>query len=71
MSSLYSDRPMSDYERALAGIVRVMLEAMVDMGAPKQQLAHGLKTLKDSAQLDGHHTEAAVIEMTMRNAGLR
>ncbi|HTP75511.1 MAG TPA: hypothetical protein VMJ73_00920 [Rhizomicrobium sp.] len=71
MSSLYSDRPMSDYERALTGIVRVMLDAMIDMGAPKKQLAQSLKTLKDSAQLDGHHTEAALIEMMMRNAGLR
>ena len=71
MSSLYSDRPMSDYERALTGIVRVMLDAMIDMGATKKQLAQGLKTLKDSAQLDGHHTEAALIEMMMRNAGLR
>jgi hypothetical protein len=62
---------MSDYERALTGIVRVMLDAMIDMGAPKKQLAQGLKTLKDSAQLDGHHTEAALIEMMMRNAGLR
>ena len=70
MSSVYSDRPMSDYERALSGIIRVMLDTMIDMGAPKSQLAHGLKTLKDSAQLEGRHTEAAMIEMTMRNAGL-
>ncbi|MGZ5923104.1 MAG: hypothetical protein ACXWK2_00895 [Rhizomicrobium sp.] len=71
MNGPYSDRPMTDYERALSGIVRVMLDTMIDMGAPKSQLAHGLKTLKDSAQLDGHHTEAAMIELTMRNAGLR
>jgi hypothetical protein len=62
---------MTDYERALSGIVRVMLGTMIDMGVPKGQLVHDLKTLKDSAQLDGHHTEAAMIEMIMRNAGLR
>jgi hypothetical protein len=44
---------------------------MIDMGVPKGQLVHDLKTLKDSAQLDGHHTEAALIEMMMRNVGLR
>lgn len=71
MSAPYTDRPMTDYERALSGIVRVMLGTMIDMGVPKGQLAHDLKTLKDSAQLDGHHTEAAMIEMIMRNAGLR
>ena len=49
----------------------VALGTMIDMGVPKGQLAHDLKTLKDSAQLDGHHTEAAMIEMIMRNAGLR
>ena len=71
MNAPYSDRPMSDYERALSGIVCVMLDTMIDMGAPKTQLAHALKTLKDSAQLDGHHTEAATIELMMRNARLR
>ena len=71
MNAPYTDRPMTDYERALSGIVRVMLGTMIDMGVPKGQLVHDLKTLKDSAQLDGHHTEAAMIEMIMRNAGLR
>jgi hypothetical protein len=71
MNAPYTDRPMTDYERALSGIVRVMLDTMIDMGAPKSQLAHALKTLKDTAQLEGHHTEAAMIEITMRSAGLR
>jgi hypothetical protein len=71
MNAPYSERPMTDYERALSGIVRVMLDTMIDMGASKTQLAHGLKSLKDTAQLGGHHTEAAVIEITMRNSGLR
>jgi hypothetical protein len=71
MNAPYSERPMSEYERALSGIVRVLLDTIIDMGAPKTQLVHGLKTLKDTAQLEGHHTEAAIIEITMRNAGLR
>ena len=71
MNAPYSDRPMSEYERALNGIVRIMLDTMIDMGAPKAALGHSLKTLKDSAQLNGNHTEAATIEMMMRNAGLR
>ena len=71
MNAPYSERPMTDYERALSGIVRVLLATMIDMGAPKTQLAHGLKTLKDTAQLEGHQTEAAIIEITMRSAGLR
>ena len=71
MNAPYAERPMTDYERALSGIVRVLLDTIIDMGAPKTQLAHGLKTLKDTAQLDGHHTEAAIIEITMRSAGLR
>ena len=41
MNALFSERPMTDYERALSGIVRVMLDTMIDMGAPKTQLAHG------------------------------
>ena len=41
---------MSEYESALIGIVRVMLDAVIDMGAPKSQLAQALKSLKDSAQ---------------------
>jgi hypothetical protein len=71
MNAPYADRPMTDYERALTGIVRILLSTMIDMGVPKGQLVHDLKTLKDSAQLDGHHTEAAMIEMLMRNVGLR
>ena len=71
MNAPYSERPMTDYERALSGIVRVLLATVIDMGAPKTQLAHSLKSLKDTAQLSGHHTEAAVIEITMRNSGLR
>ena len=71
MNAPYAERPMTDYERALSGIVRVLLATMIDMGASKTQLAHGLKSLKDTAQLGGHHTEAAVIEITMRNSGLR
>ena len=65
------DRPMTEYESALSGMVRVMLDVMVDMGAPKNQLWRELKTLKDSEQLAGHHTAAATIEITMRSAGLR
>ena len=32
------DRPMTEYESALSGMVRVMLDVMVDMGAPRAQL---------------------------------
>lgn len=66
------DHPaMSEYESALSGMVRVLLDVMVDMGAPKPQLMRELKTLKDSEQLAGHHLAAATIEITMRSAGLR
>jgi len=70
MNAPYLEHPMTDYERALSGLVRVLLHTMIDMGAPRSQLAHALKSLKDSAQLAGHHTEAAMIEITMRDAGL-
>ena len=70
MNAPYLEHPMTDHERALSGIVRVLLHAIIDMGAPRAQLAHALKSLKDTAQLGGHHTEAAVIEITMRSAGL-
>jgi len=66
-----SDHPMTEYESALSGMVRVLLDVMVDMGAPKQQLVRELKTLKDSEQLAGHHVAAATIDITMRSAGLR
>ena len=63
--------PMTEYESALSGMVRVLLDVMIDMGAPKPHLVRQLKTLKDSEQLAGHHTAAATIEITMRSAGLR
>lgn len=63
-------RLMTEYESALSGIVRVLLDVMVDMGAPRSQLARELKTLKDSEHLAGHHTAAATIDITMRSAGL-
>jgi len=66
-----SDHPMTEYESALSGMVRVLLDVMVDMGAPKQQLVRELKSLKDSEQLAGHHVAAATIDITMRSAGLR
>ena len=65
-----SNHPMTEYESALSGIVRVLVDVMVDMGAPRSQLARELKTLRDSEQLAGHHTAAATIEITMRSAGL-
>jgi hypothetical protein len=65
------DGPMTEYESALSGMVRVLLDVMLDMGAPRQQLAKELKTLKDSAKIQGHHAAAATIEITMRSAGLR
>ncbi len=69
--SMEQNRPMTEYESALSGIVRVLLDVMIDMGAPKTQLARELKTLKDSEQLAGHHTAAATIDITMRSTGLR
>lgn len=66
-----SDHPMTEYESALSGMVRVLLDVMVDMGAPRQQLVREFKALKDTEQLAGHHTAAATIEITMRSAGLR
>jgi hypothetical protein len=68
---MQDNRPMTEYESALSGMVRVMLDVMLDMGAPKTQLVKELKTLKDSEQLAGHHTAAATIDITMRSAGLR
>jgi len=66
-----ADYPMTEYESALAGMVRVMLGTLVDAGVPKHQLIRELKTLKDSEQLAGHHAGAATIDITMRSAGLR
>ncbi|HEY4939849.1 MAG TPA: hypothetical protein VII56_00355 [Rhizomicrobium sp.] len=66
-----SDGPMTEYESALSGMVRVLLEVVIDMGAPRAQLAKEFKTLKDSAKIQGEHAAAATIEITMRNAGLR
>ena len=66
-----SDRPMTEYEHALSGMVRVLVDVMIDMGAPRAQLAKEFKTLKDSAKIQGEHAAAATIEITMRNAGLR
>ena len=71
MSDAPTDGPMTEYESALSGMVRVLLDVMIDMGAPRQQLAKELKTLKDSAKIQGHHAAAATIEITMRSAGLR
>ena len=66
-----SHHPMTEYESAFSGMIRVLLDVMVDMGAPKSQLVRELKSLKDSEQLAGHHTAAATIDITMRSAGLR
>ena len=65
------DRPMTEYESALSGMMRVLLDVMVDMGAPRPQLVRELKSLIDSEQLAGHHAAAATIQITMRSAGLR
>jgi len=65
------DDPMTEYESALSGMVRVMLNTLIDVGASKHQLIRDLKSLKDSEQLAGHHTAAATIDITMRSAGLR
>lgn len=32
---MQDSRPMTEYESALSGMVRVMLDVMLDMGAPK------------------------------------
>ena len=66
-----SNHPMTEYESALSGMVRVLLDVMVDMGAPRAQLIREMKSLKDSEQLAGHHIAAATIDITMRSAGLR
>jgi hypothetical protein len=66
-----TDYPMTEYESALSGMMRVMLNTLVDIGASKHQLIRDLKSLKDSEQLAGHHTAAATIDITMRSAGLR
>lgn len=66
-----TDYPMTEYESALAGMVRVMIGALIDVGVPKNQLIRELKSLKDSEQLAGHHAGAATIDITMRSAGLR
>jgi hypothetical protein len=66
-----TDDPMTEYESALSGMMRVMLNTLIDVGAPKHQLIRDLKSLKDSEQLAGHHTAAATIDITMRSAGLR
>jgi hypothetical protein len=71
MTMANSDRVMTEYESALSGMVRVMLDVMIDMGAPKPQLAKEFRSLKDSEQLQGHHAAVATIEITMRSAGLR
>jgi hypothetical protein len=71
VQSYGSDRPMTEYESALSGMVRVMLDVMVSMGASKTLLAREFKSLKDSEKLAGHHAAAATIEITMRSAGLR
>ncbi|MBS0471480.1 MAG: hypothetical protein JSR60_10445 [Proteobacteria bacterium] len=63
--------PMNEYESALSGMMRVVLDVMVDMGAPKTQLTRELKSLIDSEHLAGHHDAAATIDITMRSAGLR
>ncbi len=65
------DGAMSEYEHALCGMMRVMLDMTIAMGAPRQQLVKELKSLKDSEQLAGRHAAAATIEITMRTAGLR
>lgn len=66
-----TDYTMTEYESALSGMMRVMLNTLVDIGASKHQLIRDLKSLKDSEQLAGHHTAAATIDITMRSAGLR
>ena len=66
-----TDYPMTEYESALSGMMRVMLNTLIDVGASKHQLVRDLKSLKDSEQLAGHHTAAATIDITMRSAGLR
>lgn len=66
-----TDHPMTEYESALSGMVRVMLGALIDAGAPRHQLIRELKSLKDSEQMAGHHAAAATIDITMRSAGLR
>ncbi|HUO90209.1 MAG TPA: hypothetical protein VMU08_13620 [Rhizomicrobium sp.] len=71
MQEYGSDRPMTEYESALSGMVRVMLDAIVGMGASKVQLAKEFKSLKDSEKIAGRHAAAATIEITMRSAGLR
>jgi hypothetical protein len=71
MNAYGTDRPMTEYESALSGMVRVMLDVMVSMGASKTLLAKEFKTLKDSEKLAGRHAAAATIEITMRSAGLR
>jgi len=66
-----TDYPMTEYESALSGMMRVMLNTLLDLGASKHHLVRDLKSLKDSEQLAGHHTAAATIDITMRSAGLR
>lgn len=64
------DKP-SEYESALCGMMRVMLDMMIEIGADRRQLVKEMKSLKDSEQLAGRHSAAAIIEITMRSAGLK
>jgi len=66
-----ADRPMSEYESALCGMMRLTLDMMIELGADRRQLVKELKSLKDNEQIAGRHTSAAVIDITMRSAGLR
>ncbi len=64
------DKP-SEYESALCGMMRVMINIMTEIGADGRQLVKEMKSLNDSEQLAGRHSAAAVIEITMRSAGLK
>ena len=72
--SILQTVPMTEYETALSGMVRVLLDVMIDMGAPKTQLAKELKTLTPAARhrrRSRSRCSAAAIEITMRSSGLR
>ena len=60
------DRPMSEYESALLSAVRILGEAVIELGASRSELLSKFKEARDEAHLEDRHNEAATFDLLIQ-----
>jgi hypothetical protein len=62
-----TDRPMSEYESALASICRVICSVLIDLGADQHTLVYRLSEARKDCIERGSTNSAATIEIAIQS----